>query len=217
NCMAYNLLISNVRTPSEQRQPLMIQPKTKNVSRLISMLACGLVLGFASMTAGASVIYNWYTIDNTPELYSLSGQLEITDAAWLSGSLDYEYHGGQWDPDGGLAPYAGDPDSPILRTAFSVTNAEGMSASDLIIYPRTGVNATIGYPWHIDANFEFGHHSGLLTGNLYVNNGESDYEMESSRADGAVWTITRFGSDFAGTGCFSPPQCSGATGFWSID
>src|SRR5699024_4497498 len=59
--------------------------------------------------------------------------------------------------------------------------------------------------------------SGLLTGSLDANNGESDYAM-SGNGPASLWTISRFNTDAPMGKCRnSPGGCFGATGYWTID
>jgi hypothetical protein len=52
-----------------------------------------------------------------------------------------------------------------------------------------------------------------LSGSIAVNDGESDFRMESL---GSLFTVTRLGSDFGDT-CFFPGVCNGGTGYFQLD
>src|SRR5699024_5605585 len=157
----------------------------KAVSKAILGIIVTLLLGLMSIGANAGVIYRWNTISADQNLVPTAGQLEVDDAAWRAGMLDFHYAGGQVSPEGELAPYAGAPDSPLLASRFSVEapgfstmNLAGGSVLTIDIFPRTG-ESNLG-PWLLDATLYFDHHNGILTGDLYANNSESDYLMGSS-------------------------------------
>lgn len=177
-------------------------------------IALGVLAGLISISASAGVIYNWNTI-NAKYVTPLSGQLEVTDSAWRAGALDVAYHGGRTGSP--LHPVEF-PDSPVLASEFSVETSPDYSPyfkRDIDIYPPTG-KSNLRVTWTLDAALHFDHHNGILTGNLYANNTDTDYAMRSN-ADGSVWTITEMDSDAPLGACHTSGVCSGTTGYWTID
>lgn len=161
-----------------------------------ALTAVALLLVAIGPNADATTIYVWYPANQELPIVPY-GQIELTDAAQLAGSLNYSFYGGG---QGNLMP--GDPESPILEILF----AQGLMPR----YPSD-------YPWYIDAKLKFGEY---LTGNLSVNGLESTYNMSTS-GKGQLWTITSFSSDdpYYGDGygaCHDVP-CSGATGYWILE
>lgn len=176
-----------------------------NTSNKVATVLLGAVLGLASSAAGATVVYHWTPTSSSQTMQTLSGTLEIDNAAWYAGSIDYDFTRSMGDP--------GDPNSPIIASLLTVSSVPIGSAFDVRIDPRSdGGFAT----WHMHANLGFDHTSGLLTGNLYVNNSESDYTMSSNDV-GSLWAITGFNTDFSLGQCYHTGVCSGATGVWTLD
>lgn len=170
----------------------------------IATLGLAAMLALASTGAGASVVYHWTTISPSPDFAPLDGTLEISDAAWRAGSLDYAFTQ--------LYGMPGDAGSPLIASLFSIsTDGYGL---DIDIFPRAGTN---NQDSTVRAHLVFDRLSGLLAGSLYANNTESDYSMDSD-ASGSLWTFGSFNTDATmGWGCGITGACSGATGFWTLD
>lgn len=112
----------------------------------VKLLLAGLFL-MVPMLASASVVYTWSTIATTPDLRSLSGFIELSDAAAASGHVSYRAP--SCDP---WPCSLADPASPILRFAFEV-NAHSLSALDIDVIAGSGYG--FGMP-SFDAQFDVG-------------------------------------------------------------
>jgi hypothetical protein len=162
------------------------------------------LLGLASTVASATVVYRWHTVSNTRYMAPLSGKLVFTDAAWLSGSVSYQRYSSPV-----LSP---DPDSPMLKSLFTMSSPSGYPVIDINVNPVTG-EGNYGPEWFLYSSFEFDPSSRWLIGDMYVNNTDSDYAM-GSNASGSLWTFSRFDTDEGMEGCHETSFCSGATGYW---
>lgn len=164
--------------------------KKMNVAALIT--AAALLLGLVSLDAGATAIYTWYPVN--AKVPQISDQLEVTDAAFKSGSMTYSFY----------HTYSGasDPGSPIIES----------DSLGHMLQPRAGDESD--WYWYIEADVRFGDY---LTGNLWINDGENSYSMSSS-GHGKLWVISGFLSDNPEWGCSDPEApCSGAMGYWALD
>lgn len=164
--------------------------KRMNVAALVA--AAALLLGSVSLDAGATAVYTWYPVN--AKVPQISDWLEVTDAAFDSGSMTYSfYHTSSGDSD---------PGSPIIE----------LDSVGRMLQPQAG-DESDSY-WYIDANVRFGDY---LTGDLWINDGENSYRMSTS-GHGKFWTIFGFLSDNPEWGCSDPEApCSGAMGYWALD
>ena len=69
-----------------------------------------------SCHAHAGVVYNWQTIDAGGTSSTIGGRIELDDAAWRAGTIDYTFHPADWYAFGD--PAQGDPAAPVLRLNF---------------------------------------------------------------------------------------------------
>lgn len=97
----------------------------------IKLLLAGLCL-MVSTLASASVVYSWSTTAATSDMRSISGFIELSDAAVASGHVSYQAP--SCDP---WPCSLADPASPILRFAFKV-NHHTTSALDINLLAGTG-------------------------------------------------------------------------------
>lgn len=163
--------------------------KRMNVAALVA--AAALLLGSVSLGAGATAVYTWYPVN--AKVPQISDWLEVTYAAYKSGSMTYSFY----------HTYSGasDPGSPII----------GFDSVGHMLQPRAG--DTSDWYWYIEADVQFGNY---MTGDLWINDGENGYSMSSSGNN--LWTISGFLSDDPEWGCSDPEApCSGATGYWKLD
>lgn len=97
----------------------------------LKLLLASLCL-MASTMASAGVMYTWTTSAATPDMRSISGFIELSDAAVASGHVSYQ---APWcDP---WPCSLADPASPILRFAFNV-NHHASSALTIDLLAGTG-------------------------------------------------------------------------------
>ncbi len=147
---------------------------------------------FFTDTACAGVIYNWHQLSSSSTISSSSGQIEITDAAYQSGHLNFGYS------------YAWDgftfPNSPLIYFTF------GNNTSSPV---RLSRDRFVGNAF-MDLLFAEG---GLITGKLSANDTQTDVYMSAAHG---VWNIDVMNSDDPETGCQSSP-CYGGTGDWVLD
>ncbi len=101
----------------------------------------------ASTVASAGVVYHWRSSATTPDMRSMSGLIELSDAAAAGGHVSYRAP--MCDP---WPCSLADPASPILRFAFEV-NAHTPSALDIDLMAGTGYD--FGMP-SFDAEFDVG-------------------------------------------------------------
>ncbi len=160
-----------------------------NTLRALSLCAALM----APACASANVIYEWRTFSTSSTIYSVTGFIELTDAAAASGAVAYEFK----DPCGGdpLCNY-GDPTSPIVRFSFMVNDYP----IDIDLHAGTGFIAG-GASGMFDAAFTVT--PGAL-GNmqLYVNDSRSHVWLDG-------WVVADANSDIDNLCGFG---CSGATG-----
>jgi hypothetical protein len=171
---------------------------------VLALSATALALWMVAGAAQATVVYNWHPVSDDPDISVVGGSLEISDAAYRAGHVDYAY-----DHDYGSPGAAG---SPIAQLA--IVGGQQGSAGTLGVSVKPGD----ANDWTASLSFVFG---AYLSGTLDVNNSESNYTMQSANplAPGApLWTLSQFNSDFPlGNGaCFSG-TCAGATGYWVLD
>jgi hypothetical protein len=119
---------------------------TGNVMNRVKLLLASVCL-LASSMASAGVMYTWSTLATAPGMRSLSGFIELSDAAAASGHVSYRAP--SCDP---WPCSLADPASPILRFAFEV-NAHTKSALDIDLVAGTGYD--FGMP-SFDAEFDHG-------------------------------------------------------------
>lgn len=156
----------------------------------VKLLLAGLCL-MASAMASASVVYTWRTSATSPDMRSVSGFIELSDAAAASGHVVYHAPSCYpWPCD------LSDPDSPILRFGF-MTNNDGDSSIGIDLVAGTGYNLEAPA---FDAQFDVvaGRIANLA---LFVNTWSSTLGISGD-------LVTWFSSDAAN--CNSP--CSGARG-----
>jgi hypothetical protein len=159
------------------------------MKRLKLLLAC--VCLTVSTLASAGVVYTWRTGALSPSIYSVTGFIELSEAAAAAGHVSYTAPSCQpWPCD--LA----DPASPILRFGFNVNNYP-LSALDIDLVAGTGYD--IETP-SFDAEFDIvnGHLTNL---SLFVNTFVSTLRIHGD-------TVTWFSSDT--DNCYFP--CEGARG-----
>lgn len=144
-----------------------------------------------STAASAGVVYTWRTAATTPELYSIVGAIELSDAAVASSHVSYQV------PECSSWPCnLADPDSPILRFAFKV-NDHRLSELDIDLVAGTGY--IISNP-SFDADFDIV--GGRLANlSLYINTFTTTLQIVGARIE---W----FSSDYG----ICPWGCSGALG-----
>lgn len=164
--------------------------KRMHIAALVA--AAALLLGSLSLDVGATAIYTWYPVNaKAPQI---SDRLEVTNAAFHSGSMIYSFY----------HTYSGasDPSSPIIE----------FDSAGHMLQPRAGDESD--WYWYIEADVRFGDY---LTGGLSINDGEDSYSMSSSGGS-RLWMISGFLSDDPTWGCSDPEApCSGATGYWKLD
>lgn len=156
----------------------------------VKLLLASLCL-MASTMASAGVVYHWRSSATTPDMRTVSGLIELSDAAVASGHVSYRAPA--CDP---WPCSLADPASPILRFSFEV-NAHMQSALDIDLLAGTGY----GFPMpSFDADFDVG--AGRIGNlNLFVNSINSTVRIGD---DVIAW----FSSD--ADNCYF--GCSGAQG-----
>ena len=112
----------------------------------VKLLLASLCL-VASSIASAGVVFTWSTLSTSPDMRSLNGFIELSDAAALSGHVSY--HAPMCDP---WPCSLADPASPILRFGFEV-NAHTQSALDIDVIAGTGYDFAMP---SFDAQFDVG-------------------------------------------------------------
>lgn len=150
--------------------------------RVKLLLACLCLT--ASAMAPAGVVYTWRSAAAAPDMRSVAGLIELSDAAAASSHVSYQAP--SCDPwPCGLA----DPASPIQRFAFMV-NGDAPSALAIDLAAGTGY----GFPTPaFDAEFDVG--AGRLSNlSLFVNTlistlriGAGVVDLFSSDADNCYW------------------------------
>lgn len=158
--------------------------------------------------ASANAVYRWHTLQPSDTITRAYGEIEITTAAQRAGHARYE------------APYCDgytyfciDPQSPIVRFAFTVNQPEPQSGEsywpgiDINVVKGTGL-VFPGADW-LNASFDITGKAMDLT--VSANTGETSMQMTHNRID-------NFSSDapYFGDACFLG-QCTGATGEWRLD
>lgn len=172
-----------------------------NYKKLI-MLALGLII---TASASANIIYEWQTATTSDSISSVKGRMEVTEAAWKSGTTSYQTQHNCVPGDYTCVDQ--DLSSPIVNFYFSINQPNGTPA-DINLHPQVSIHP---YSW-----FNFGltfTATGLMEGSIYANTSETDTKLDST---GSLWTINWFGSDapYFGYACAYAPACSGATGYW---
>lgn len=156
------------------------------------LLAC-LCLIVSSM-ASAGVLYQWRSSATTPDMRSISGLIELSDAA--AASLHVSYQAPSCDP---WPCSLADPASPIQRFAFMV-NVDEASSLAIDLLAGTGY----GFPTPaFDAEFDVG--AGRLSNlSLFVNTLISTLrisadlvELFTSDADNCYWGCSGAQGQFA--------------------
>jgi hypothetical protein len=164
--------------------------------------AAALLLGSVNLDASASVTYTWYPINRKVPyihgtchfVFDCTDRLEVTDAAFSSGSMSYSFYH--------TYPGSFDPGAPVVEL-------------DSIGHPLRPSGDESDWFWYFDTDVRFGDY---LTGDLYINDGENSYSMSTS-GDSKLWTIFDFRSDNPEWGCSGwwESPCSGAIGYWALD
>ena len=164
----------------------------KKMNVVAPVTAAALPLASVSLDAGATAVYGWYPVnENVPYPVPSYGQLEVTDAAYRAGSMNYYF--GRYD-EGVTDPY-----SPIIAIEF------GWS----LLQPRVadGTNH-----WSVDAYVHFGEY---LTGTIVVNNLDTTYWMyDMYNTAPPLWEVSYITDD--ATECHAE-FCQGATGYWKLE
>lgn len=150
--------------------------------RVKLLLACLCLM--ASGMAPAGVVYTWRTTAATPDMRSISGFIELSDAAAAASHVSYQAP--SCDP---WPCSLADPASPIQRLGFMV-NGDLPSALDIDLVAGTGY----GFPMPaFDAEFDVG--AGRLANlSLFVNTlnstlriGGNLIALFTSDADNCYW------------------------------
>lgn len=130
------------------------------------LVAC--VCLMASTLASAGVVYNWRTTATSASMYSVTGFIELSDAA--AGHISYQAR-----TCGDFPCDLSDPASPILRFGFNVNNWLP-SALDIDLVAGTGYNFEAP---SFDAEFDIG--AGRLSNlSLFVNTINSTLRINGS-------------------------------------
>jgi hypothetical protein len=149
----------------------------------------------ASTMASAGVVYTWRTTSTNLDMFSMSGFIELSDAAAASSRVSYRA------PSCDMFPCdLSDAASPILRFGFKV-NESVPSALDIDLVAGTGYN----FPTPaFDADFDIG--AGGLSGvRLFINTMNSTLRINgnliewfSSDADACHWGCSGAEGQFLG-------------------
>lgn len=154
-----------------------------------------LAVGCLNNAAIAGVIYNWQQTTASSTITSSAGFIEISDAAWQSGHIDFNLTcaetTGVCSPDQASAP--------ITDFVFWVDD-----------FDYAPVNVFPDYPSSMQASLDIS--NGELSGWLTALTFQSQVSMGGSND----WTIDNWQSD---AGCFQGVggPCGGATGIWVLD
>lgn len=159
------------------------------MSPLKNLLACLCLM--LSTAASAGVVYTWRTTAATSELRTITGFIELSDAAAATPHVSYQA------PECSSWPCnLADPDSPILRFAFKV-NDHRLSELDIDLVAGTGY--IISNP-SFDADFDIV--AGRLANlSLFINTFTTTLQIGGD-------VIEWFSSDYG----ICPAGCSGARG-----
>jgi hypothetical protein len=154
----------------------------------------------------AGVLYNWVGYDNPGGPSALTAFLEVSDEAWLSGSVAYSFYGGSFWYTG----VRGDPSSPILRMYLRAPAAGWREYR-----PRAGT----GFPDEETLTWNLTFSGDDLIGSMSDSSDVVNFDTRS--ADG-LWTFDRvcsYGNSVGGA-----PYCAGwgtltagSTGRWVLD
>ncbi len=181
----------------------------------MAITAGALAVAMAS-GANASVVYNWHPDAGSggPNAQTTGGTLKISDAAYRSGQVAFNYsttspiRGLTLSPDGNHI--ASSQLEELSMKFYSPTNAN----TDIF---AGGVYFTNELPDFSATAKLVLQPGGLLAGDLYsVDDNTTEYRAQGN---GKNWSVFDVGSDaFTGAGfCVSGNLCDAGTGYWQLD
>lgn len=174
-------------------------------------------LAFAGSTQ-AGVVYNWQTVNDMGAETALVGRVEVTNDAWRSGSINYDYRAEcSWEDAVG---YPGcnpidydDPTSPVVSFLFRNSDEDSSRSVSFDLRYRDSATDYIwaGTYFHMTVGETLGGalDTGTITGGVAIDSVAS------------LWTVSQFYSDKAYP-CgydenYNGNGCHGVTGRWVLD
>lgn len=181
--------------------------------RYIRFALIGAVIALLGATnAEANVIYQWHSTSPGPYVTATGGELVITNAAYSSGSIDFDVNGPDTSP--GII-YGGFPDyritnSPIISASLTFNLTGGGWVPGVSAQPGSLSFSYYNFPFASTLTFN---DDGTLTGDLSLYDESDEVSSEGTHYS---WSVFNYGSDYFAAEQCGPPTCSGGSGYWKL-